>query len=67
MEARAHGSQVGSAAPPTAQLAHTVARAKKELLEAANQTEDHLNRMRAFEAEAQGDKKTQKAFQLMAD
>ena len=37
------------------------------MLEAANKTEDHLNRMRAFEAEAQGDKKTQKAFQLMAD
>ena len=56
-----------SAAPPPAQLAHTVARAKKEMLEAANKTEDNLNRMRAFEAEAPGDQKTQKAFQLMAD
>ena len=44
-----------------------VARAKKGVLEAANEAEDHLTRMRAFRAEAKGDEKTQKAFQLMAD
>ena len=45
----------------------TAGEAKKTLLEEANRMEDHLNRIRAFKAEAKGDEAVAVAFQKMAD
>ena len=67
MEIALEGEQRRRAQELKSEAAVAVGDAKRELLEKVDKMESHLNRIRAFKAEAKGDAATQLVFQKMAD